>query len=96
LHEVHGKINAKIFVESDHTKSMLLQHSDAIKNQLSEKGIVIDNMDFEFMDSSSDKNAYSNGGHQQNTKKITFNNDDLKVETDNIIDKSQTEERIYA
>jgi flagellar hook-length control protein FliK len=96
LHEVHGKINAKIFVESDHIKSMLLQHSDAIKNQLSEKGIVIDNMDFEFMDSSSDKNAYSNGGHQQNTKKITFNNDDLKVETDNIIDKSQTEERIYA
>lgn len=44
-----GKLSAKIFVEQDSVKHFLISNLEAIKQQLNEKGIFIDNMDFMFM-----------------------------------------------
>jgi flagellar hook-length control protein FliK len=44
-----GKLSAKIFVEQDSVRHFLISNLEAIKQQLNEKGIFIDNMDFMFM-----------------------------------------------
>jgi flagellar hook-length control protein FliK len=44
-----GKLSAKIFVEQDSVKHFLISNLETIKQQLNEKGIFIDNMDFMFM-----------------------------------------------
>ncbi len=94
LHDVNGKLSAKIFVEADHTKNLLVHHSDAIKNQLSEKGIVIDNMDFEFMGDNSGNNSFANRNNTQNSKEFNLEDKDTPVFEN--VDIKHSEGRIYA
>jgi flagellar hook-length control protein FliK len=49
LTENAGKISAKIFVEQEIVKHFMVANIDSIKQQLNDKGIIIDNMDFMFM-----------------------------------------------
>ncbi len=50
LTEVGGRIDAKIMANSQESRNLLASHGDAIRQQLAEKGIHIDNMNFSFHD----------------------------------------------
>lgn len=87
LTEVSGKITAKFIVENDHTKSLLLQQADAIKNQLAEKGIVIDDMDFMFMGDFNSREQFSRQGDNSS-------NDNTDKESSGFIKSEQVEDDI--
>ena len=48
LTETGGKIIAKFLSDNEQTHKLIMAQSDMFKNQLSEKGIVVDNMEFAF------------------------------------------------
>jgi flagellar hook-length control protein FliK len=50
LTEQAGKLTAKFFVENDTVKHIMVNNADQIRAQLADKGIVIHDMDFMFMD----------------------------------------------
>jgi hypothetical protein len=77
LTESAGKVTAKFFVEHDATKSMLLQHADAIKNQLSQKGIVVDDMQFMFSGDFNGRESFA----QQSKKNFQENKFGIKDES---------------
>lgn len=52
LTDTAGKLTARVLVEQDAVKHMFVSQADQIRGQLAEKGIVIDNMEFAFFDSS--------------------------------------------
>ena len=52
LIEHAGKLTAKFFTDNESGHKLMLSHSEIIRQQLTDKGIVIDNMDFAFKDAS--------------------------------------------
>ena len=51
LAEVAGKMTAKFITESEGAHKIMMSQTEALRNHLSEKGIVVDNMEFRFDDS---------------------------------------------
>ncbi len=96
LVETGGKINAKFFADNETSYRMMLSHSEAIRSQLAEKGIVIDNMEFAFNDTTSKQGTAEDrrsGKYNGNKKSFKENNDEVEVGTD-IATKKET--GIYA
>ncbi len=71
LVESGGKITAKFFTDNESSHKMMISQSEAIKAQLNDKGIVIDNMEFAFTDTASrqgageERRAGRNGGNKK-------------------------------
>ena len=88
LTETGGKIIAKFLSDNEQTHKLIMAQSDMFKNQLSEKGIVVDNMEFAFNDTmSKGQNSDEQGrkaGRQSQQKGRNFrdNGDDLEVGTE--------------
>lgn len=88
LTETGGKIIAKFLSDNEQTHKLIMAQSDMFKNQLSEKGIVVDNMEFAFNDTmSKGQNSDEHGrkaGRQSQQKGRNFrdNGDDLEVGTE--------------
>lgn len=70
LTDTGGKITAKIFTDNEHARYMLLTSSDQIRNQLENKGIVVENMEFGFMMANEDKDNKSNKHDDKNGFKL--------------------------
>lgn len=85
LTETGGKITAKFLSDNEQTHKLIMAQSDMFKNQLSEKGIVVDNMEFAFNDTmskgqNSDEHGRKAGRQsQQKGRNIRDNGDDLEV-----------------
>ena len=83
-----GKITAKFLSDNEQSHKLIMAQSDMFKNQLSEKGIVVDNMEFAFNDTmSKGQNSDEHGrkaGRQSQQKGRNFrdNGDDLEVGTE--------------
>jgi flagellar hook-length control protein FliK len=92
LTENAGKITAKIFVEQEVVKHFLVANMDSIKQQLNDKGIVIDNMDFMFMGDYQNQQEFKEAKNQNNNHFKTG----VKVEQLEIIEKDKTVSGIYA
>lgn len=69
LVESGGKITAKFFTDNESSHKMMLSQGEAIKAQLNDKGIVIDNMEFAFTDTASRQGA----GEERRTGKHSGN-----------------------
>lgn len=87
LSETGGKLTAKFVAENESSHKLIMAQSDLLKNQLSEKGIVIDNMEFAFNDTmSKGQNGEENGrkANRQSQKGKNFKSqeDDLEVGTE--------------
>ena len=88
LIETGGKITAKFLSDNEQSHKLIMAQSDMFKNQLSEKGIVVDNMEFAFNDTmSKGQNSDEHGrkaGRQSQQKGRNFrdNGDDLEVGTE--------------
>jgi flagellar hook-length control protein FliK len=65
LSEHAGKLTAKITCESDQARTLLANNADSIRQQLQEKGIVLEKMEFLFAEQDSREGA----DQQQNTAK---------------------------
>lgn len=92
LTENAGKINAKIFVEQEVVKHYLVANLDSIKQQLNDKGIVIDNMDFMFMGYDQNQQEFKEAKNQNNNQFKTG----IKINQDEIIEKDRSVSGIYA
>ncbi len=88
LIETGGKITAKFLSDNEQSHKLIMAQSDMFKNQLSEKGIVVDNMEFAFNDTmskgqNSDEHGRKAGRQsQQKGRNIRDNGDDLEVGTE--------------
>lgn len=88
LTETGGKIIAKFLSDNEQTHKLIMAQSDMFKNQLSEKGIVVDNMEFAFNDTmskgqNSDEHGRKAGRQsQQKGRNIRDNSNDLEVGTE--------------
>lgn len=88
LTETGGKITAKFLSDNEQSHKLIMAQSDMFKNQLSEKGIVVDNMEFAFNDTmskgqNSDEQGRKAGRQsQQKGRNIRDNGDDLEVGTE--------------
>lgn len=88
LTETGGKITAKFLSDNEQSHKLIMAQSDMMKSQLSEKGIVIDNMEFAFNDTmSKGQNGDEQGkraGRQSQQKGRNFkdNGNDLEVGTE--------------
>lgn len=88
LTETGGKITAKFLSDNEQSHKLIMAQSDMFKNQLSEKGIVVDNMEFAFNDTmskgqNSDEQGRKAGRQsQQKGKNFRDNGDDLEVGTE--------------
>lgn len=88
LTETGGKITAKFLSDNEQSHKLIMAQSDMFKNQLSEKGIVVDNMEFAFNDTmSKGQNSDEQGrkaGRQSQQKGRNFrdNGSDLEVGTE--------------
>ncbi|UOD33803.1 flagellar hook-length control protein FliK [Deferribacteraceae bacterium V6Fe1] len=92
LTENAGKITAKIFVEQEVVKHFLVANMDSIKQQLNDKGIVIDNMDFMFMGDHHNQQEFKEAKNQNSNHFKTG----VKVEQHEIIEKDKSVSGIYA
>jgi len=92
LTENAGKITAKIFVEQEVVKHFLVANMDSIKQQLNDKGIVIDSMDFMFMGDHQNQQEFKEAKNQNNDHFKTA----VKVEQDEITEKNKSVSGIYA
>lgn len=85
LSETGGKITAKFLSDNEQSHKLIMAQSDMLKNQLSEKGIVIDNMEFAFNDTMSKGQSGDEQGKragrqsQQKGRNIKDNGNDLEV-----------------
>ena len=87
LSESGGKITAKFLSDNESSHKLIMAQSDLLKNQLSEKGIVVDNMEFAFNDAMSkqqNNDAHGRKTSKQNQKGKNFRNqeDNLEVGTE--------------
>lgn len=86
LSESGGKITAKFLSDNENSHKLIMAQSDLIKNQLSEKGIVIDNMEFAFNDAMSRQQTGEEQGRRaskqsQRNKGFKNQEEDLEVGT---------------
>ena len=86
LTETGGKVTAKFIADNETSHKLIMSQGDLLKNQLSEKGIVIDNMEFAFNDAMSNKGDQ----HSENSKKAGKNFNKNKDNRDNDIEVTET------
>lgn len=87
LTETGGKITAKFLSDNEQSHKMIMAQSDLLKNQLYEKGIVVDNMEFAFNDAmnkgqNSDEQGRRTSKHAQKGKNFKEQDNDLEVGTE--------------
>lgn len=87
LTETGGKITAKFLSDNEQSHKLIMAQSDMMKNQLSEKGIVIDNMEFAFNDTmskgqNSDEQGRRTAKQTQKGRNFRDNGNDLEVGTE--------------
>lgn len=87
LTETGGKITAKFLSDNEQSHKLIMAQSDMFKNQLSEKGIVVDNMEFAFNDAmnkgqNSDEQGRRTSKHAQKGKNFKEQDNDLEVGTE--------------
>ena len=87
LTETGGKIIAKFLSDNEQTHKLIMAQSDMFKNQLSEKGIVVDNMEFAFNDTmnkgqNSDEQGKRTAKQTQKGRNFRDNGNDLEVGTE--------------
>lgn len=87
LSESGGKITAKFLSDNENSHKLIMAQSDLLKNQLSEKGIVVDNMEFAYNDTmskqqSNDEQGRRTSKHAQKGKGFKNQEDDLEVGTE--------------
>ena len=87
LSESGGKITAKFLSDNENSHKLIMAQSDLLKNQLSEKGIVVDNMEFAYNDAMSKQQNNDEQGRRtskQVQKGKSFGNreEDLEVGTE--------------
>lgn len=87
LSESGGKITAKFLSDNENSHKLIMAQSDLLKNQLSEKGIVVDNMEFAYNDAMSKQQNNDEQGRRtskQAQKGKSFGNreEDLEVGTE--------------
>ena len=93
LSESGGKITAKFLSDNENSHKLIMAQSDLLKNQLSEKGIVVDNMEFAYNDAMSKQQNNDEQGRRtskQAQKGKSFGNreEDLEVGTEVANNKS--------
>ena len=86
LTESGGKVTAKFLSDNENSHKIIMAQSDLLKNQLSEKGIVIDNMEFAFNDAMSKQQTGEEHGRRaskqsQRNKGLKNQEEDLEVGT---------------
>lgn len=102
LAEVAGKMTAKFITESESSHKIMISQTEALRNHLAEKGIVVDNMEFKFDDSSrqqqqqqqaeSERRAAAKNGINKKNE-----NRDSSLERDNNINfRAKAKPGIYA
>jgi flagellar hook-length control protein FliK len=67
LREVAGRIDARIMASSLESRNLLVSHGEAIRQQLADKGIHIENMDFDLRDSLAKQNKDKHSKHGNTT-----------------------------
>ena len=87
LSESGGKITAKFLSDNESSHKLIMAQSDLLKNQLSEKGIVVDNMEFAYNDAMSkhqnnDEQGRRTSKQAQKGKSFRSQEDDLEVGTE--------------
>lgn len=87
LTETGGKITAKFLSDNEQSHKLIMAQSDMFKNQLSEKGIVIDNMEFAFNDTmskgqNSDEQGRRTSKQTQKGRNFRVQDNDLEVGTE--------------
>ena len=87
LTETGGKITAKFLSDNEQSHKMIMAQGDLLKNQLSEKGIVVDNMEFAFNDAmnkgqNSDEQGRRTSKHAQKGKNFKEQDNELEVGTE--------------
>ncbi len=93
LSESGGKITAKFMAENESSHKLIMSQSELLKNQLSDKGIVIDNMEFAFNDTmnkgqNNDEHGRKANRQSQKGKNFKGQSDDLEVGTEVANNKS--------
>lgn len=86
LTESGGKVTAKFLSDNENSHKIIMAQSDLLRNQLSEKGIVIDNMEFAFNDAMSKQQTGEEHGRRaskqsQRNKGFKSQEEDLEVGT---------------
>lgn len=86
LTESGGKVTAKFLSDNENSHKIIMAQSDLLRNQLSEKGIVIDNMEFAFNDAMSRQQTGEEQGRRaskqsQRNKGFKNQEEDLEVGT---------------
>lgn len=87
LTESGGKITAKFLSDNENSHKLIMAQSDMLKNQLSEKGIIVDDMQFSFNDAMSkqqeqgSENSKRAGKHAKG-RFMKGNEEDAEVGTD--------------
>lgn len=87
LSESGGKITAKFLSDNENSHKLIMAQSDLLKNQLSEKGIVVDNMEFAYNDAMSKQQNNDEQGRRtskqaQKGKSFGSQEEDLEVGTE--------------
>ncbi|MDY5050656.1 MAG: flagellar hook-length control protein FliK, partial [Candidatus Mucispirillum faecigallinarum] len=87
LTESGGKVTAKFLSDNENSHKIIMAQSDLLKNQLSEKGIVIDNMEFAYNDAMSKQQNNDEHGRRaskqaQKGKGFSNQEEDLEVGTE--------------
>ena len=87
LSESGGKITAKFLSDNESSHKLIMAQSDLLKNQLSEKGIVVDNMEFAYDDAmnkqqNNDEQGRRTSKQTQKGKSFRSQEDDLEVGTE--------------
>jgi flagellar hook-length control protein FliK len=97
LTEVAGRIDAKIVASSSESKAILVSHGDAIRQQLVEKGIHIENMDFSFHDTLARQHSENQGRREQgNNKQSSFQADGGEADEIAVEEEINTAQGLYA
>lgn len=102
LTEIGGKLTARFFTDNEASHKLMISHSEVIRAQLAEKGIVVENMDFGFKDASS-KQDNGEGKHSQKSGegrkngKNSDDDDDLEgIEVKTYAEKQAGNNAVYA
>ncbi len=104
LAEVAGKMTAKFITESESSHKIMISQTEALRNHLSEKGIVVDNMEFKFDDSSRQQQQQQQQQAESERRSAARNeankkneNKDSPLERDNNINfRAKAKRGIYA
>ncbi len=105
LAEVAGKMTAKFITESESSHKIMLSQTEALRNHLSEKGIVVDSMEFKFDDSSRQQQQQQQQQQAENERRSAARNGmnkknenrDNSLERDNNINfRAKAKPGVYA